>query len=51
MLVDLIERTREKDAKAKFFLYAYTLGKEEVFHNLAVHFKTKVRNGIVKLMF
>jgi len=27
----------------KFFIYCYTLGKEEVFFNLAEHFKTKIR--------
>jgi len=41
-LVSLIESKRQQEKKSKFFLYAYTLGKEELFFNLAAHFQTKV---------
>jgi hypothetical protein len=33
---------KEKDNDFKFYLYCYTLGKEEVFCNLARDFKTKI---------
>lgn len=38
-----IEETREEDKTLKFYIYCYTLGKEEVFVNLAKDFNTKVQ--------
>jgi len=34
-LHQIIESRRESDPKLKFHLFCYTLGKEEVFHNLS----------------
>jgi hypothetical protein len=42
-LLQTIEIRRQEDKDLKFFIYCYTLGKEEVFFNLAEHFKTKIR--------
>lgn len=42
-LVNYIESKRQTDKALKFYIYCYTLGKEEVFFNLAEHFKTKIR--------
>ena len=38
----IIRRYRIGNTNMKFFIYCYTLGKEEVFWNLAEHFHTKV---------
>lgn len=38
----MIEKVRKEDSAAKFFIYCYTLGKEEVFINLARYFQTKI---------
>lgn len=42
-LLQYIEERRKVDKTLKFYIYCYTLGKEEVFFNLAEHFKTKIR--------
>ncbi|CDW79177.1 5 exonuclease apollo [Stylonychia lemnae] len=42
MLNQVIEVQRKKDQNLKFHLFCYTLGKEEVFHNLASTFDTKI---------
>lgn len=39
----MIEAKREADKNLKFNIYCYTLGKEEVFWNLAEYFKTRVK--------
>lgn len=43
MILDLMTKNLKKNKEFKFNFYCYTLGKEEVFYNLARHFKTKVR--------
>lgn len=42
-LRERIKEIRSKDDKAKFYIYCYTLGKEEVLYNLAYDFKTKIQ--------
>jgi len=42
-LSELILSHRRRNPALKFFLYCYTLGKEEVFWNLAEQFNTKVQ--------
>ena len=41
-LSELILSHRRRSASLKFFIYCYTLGKEEVFFNLSEQFNTKV---------
>ena len=43
ILKDKIIAFRKLDMKYKFYIYCYTLGKEEVFANLARDFKTQVK--------
>ena len=43
MLKDQILAFRELNGQYKFHIYCYTLGKEEVFVNLAKDFETKVK--------
>ena len=38
----MVEALRKEDVNNKIFIYCYTLGKEEVFANLARYFNTKV---------
>ena len=38
-----IDQLRKADINYKFYLYCYTLGKEEMFINLAKDFKTKIK--------
>ena len=42
-LAELILSHRRRNANFKFFIYCYTLGKEEIFWNLAEQFNTKVQ--------
>ena len=39
----MIQQKRKADLNLKFHIYCYTLGKEEVFFNLAEYFGTKVQ--------
>ena len=39
----MIISNRRRSPNLKFFLYCYTLGKEEVFFNLAEQFNTKIQ--------
>lgn len=44
MLVSLIDEKKKAAGEntVKFQIFCYNLGKEEVFHNLAEHFNTKI---------
>lgn len=42
MLKNKIEKLHSEQPDLKFFIYCYTLGKEEVFVNLSRYFNTKV---------
>lgn len=43
LLLSKILAIRKEDAEAKFYIYCYTLGKEEVFYNLAVDLETRIQ--------
>ena len=42
-ICEIVKKHRLGNSNMKFFFYCYTLGKEEVFWNLAEHYHTKVQ--------